>query len=295
MTLTPSDLPPYSAFILPSIDAVAALGGSASTREIRERVLESIPNVEELAAVVYPNNPERPVLVDRVNWGRTYARLVGALENPTRGLYLITGLGRELLTLPAEQAEERIGELDRAYRQSKQRRSTQVGAAGESAGEEVADSGDDAWVADLLDRLHELSPAGFEEFVLYMLRSYGLELRRVGGTGDEGIDGIGTAPLSPVLTTRVAVQVKRYAPDGRAVGREAVALLRADAQAQGAERAIFVTLGRFTEAARKAATVHTPNIDLIDGERLAELVGAQRLGVRETLSVQRDWFDRFDG
>lgn len=62
----------------------------------------------------------------------------------------------------------------------------------------------------LLSRLHRLSPTGFEEFVLFLLRQYGLELRRVGGSGDEGIDGIGIAPLSPVLSSRVAVQVKRY-------------------------------------------------------------------------------------
>lgn len=41
---------------------------------------------------------------------------------------------------------------------------------------------------------------------------FGMELTRVGGSGDEGIDGIGLAPLSPVLSSRVAVQAKRYEP-----------------------------------------------------------------------------------
>jgi restriction system protein len=48
----------------------------------------------------------------------------------------------------------------------------------------------------LLRRLHQLKAEAFEEFVLYLLRLYGLQLDRVGGTGDEGIDGIGTAPIS---------------------------------------------------------------------------------------------------
>jgi restriction endonuclease Mrr len=60
--------------------------------------------------------------------------------------------------------------------------------------------------------LHKLTPDGFEEFVIYVLKSYGMEFTRVGGTGDEGIDGIGLAPISPVLYSRVAVQAKRYDP-----------------------------------------------------------------------------------
>jgi len=63
--------------------------------------------------------------------------------------------------------------------------------------------------------LHRLSPAGFEEFTLYLLRTFGIELTRVGGVGDEGIDGLGLAPISAVLSSRVAVQAKRYDPTPR--------------------------------------------------------------------------------
>nr|WP_290343391.1 restriction endonuclease [Corynebacterium auris] len=83
---------------------------------------------------------------------------------------------------------------------------------------------------------------------------------------------MGTAPLSSVLSTRVAVQVKRYAPEGKPIGRETVALFQRDAQTKGAERAIIVTLSCFTESARKAATSTIPTADLISGDRLAELV-----------------------
>jgi restriction system protein len=58
-----------------------------------------------------------------------------------------------------------------------------------------------------------------------------------------------------------------------------VALFQRDAQTKGAERAILVTLGKFSEPARKAAIVATPTVDLIDGDRLAELVLEQELGV----------------
>jgi Restriction endonuclease len=68
---------------------------------------------------------------------------------------------------------------------------------------------DTTWTDLLLAGLHKLSPEAFEEFCLYLLRLFGLELTRRDGSGDEGIDGIGTAPLSEVLSATVAVQVKR--------------------------------------------------------------------------------------
>ena len=132
-------------------------------------------------------------------------------------------------------------------------------------GEAEEGDGPRGWQDVLLARLHQLNPDAFEEFVLYLLRLYGLQLTRVGGSGDEGVDCIGTAPISPVLSSRVAVQVKRYDPQGRPIGREVVGLFQRDAQTKGAERAILVTLGKFSEPARRAATVATPTVDLIDG------------------------------
>jgi restriction system protein len=97
---------------------------------------------------------------------------------------------------------------------------------------------------------------------MYVLRFFGLELTRVGGTGDQGIDGIGIAPISLVLSSRVAVQAKRYDPTSRSIGREVVALFQHDAAAASAERAVFVNLGRFSEGARQAAITNTPTVDL---------------------------------
>ena len=144
-----------------------------------------------------------------------------------------------------------------------------------------------------------MSPTAFEHFVLYLLRSFDLELEHTGGSGDEGIDGIGVAPISPVLSAKVAVQVKRYNPSSPAgIGRQEVALFQRDAEVAGAERAIMVTLGRFTRAAQKAAQVKTPMVDLIDGERLCDLVddlvGEQDVGVRIVRQVVPEFFDRFD-
>jgi restriction system protein len=302
--VTPADIPAYSELILPTVRAVAALGRSAKAREITSQVLENLPQSEEMLAISFPERPDEPVLLSRLQWGRSYAKLIGALESPSRGVFLLTDLGRELLALPEFEAQERVRVLDREFRRNRDRTRVRPahpadpGAAADAEeelptpAEEMA--GQSSWRDVVLARLHRLSPDSFEEFVLYLLRLYGLELERVGGSGDEGIDGIGTAPISAVLSSRVAVQVKRYDPQGKAVGREVVALFQRDAQTKGAERAILVTLGKFSEPARKAAIASTPTVDLIDGDRLSDLILEQELGVRLAPQVNEAWFDRFD-
>lgn len=291
-----TEVPPYTEFIIPAVRAVATLGGSAKAREIRDHVLATTPDAERLSLVFRENRPEVPVLNERIEWGRSYAKLIGALETPSRGLYLMAPLGKELLEMDSTAAHERVLELDREYRRTRHSRPKKETTDSAPTEDELDDelTEETRWSDVLLDRLHQLPPTGFEEFVLFLLRRYGLELQRVGGAGDEGIDGIGTAPISPVLSSRVAVQVKRYDPNGRPVGRDVVALFQRDAQTKGAERAILVTLGRFTDAARKAAIVTSPTVDLIDGERLTELVLEQEVGVKMAPQVNTAWFSRFD-
>lgn len=300
------DLPTYRELIYPTLRAVASLGGSAQGSEITDALTELLKVTPKQLAVTYDGRP-KSVLIDRMDWARSYAKLAGALDSPRRGLFILTNLGKHILSLPEEEGRAQVAQLDRDVRAARRRRGSAAyseelagpdeGEAGEtgigsSAGDIEAEE-DGAWREALLARLHRLSPAGFEEFTLYLLRTFGIELTRVGGVGDEGIDGLGLAPISAVLSSRVAVQAKRYNPTAT-VGREIVALFQRDAAAAGAERAVLVTLARFSPAARKAATVTTPTVDLIDGDKLCNLVRDQQIGLRIVAQVDEGWFDRFD-
>lgn len=305
MSFTERGMPTHQQLVVPVMQAIADLGGSAKSREIIDYVVENHPNAEHLLQMFYPNNAQLAVFPHRIAFGRSLAKRIGALEQPSHGMYLLTQLGKDLLELPSNEALNRIYELHREEERQRrqQKKETSLDALSQDETDpqviEQTDSEDDdpgaEWKTRLLKRLHQLSPEGFEKFVMYLLRRYGLELTHVGGGADEGIDGIGTAPLSPVLSSRVAVQVKRYAPDGKSIGRETVALFQRDAQTQGAERAILVTLSRFTAPARKAAISTTPTVDLINGDRLADLIrddGSSGVSLQPT--VNESWFERFD-
>ena len=312
MSFSDRGMPTHQELVLPVLQAVKNLGGTARSREVVDEVISLLPNSDALIEISYPNRPNVSVLRDRTEWGRSTAKLVGGLEQPNRGMYMLTDFGEELLALPESEAitlvkatyKERIrerrlkngqkpgspSEPQNDVENEHEEPSAEVIAETQADKEEYSN-----WEEQLLNRLHRMSPEAFEKFVLYLLRRYGLKLTHIGGTADEGIDGIGTAPLSPVLSSRVAVQIKRYAPNGKPITREVVALFQRDAQTKGAERAILVTLSRFTEPARKAATLTTPTVDLIDGERLAQLIKDDgESGVRLEPTVNEKWFDRFE-
>lgn len=305
--MEPSDLPPYKDFLLPVLRAVEAVGGTAHTKEINAWLIDDMAFDDEAVAVEYPNRPGESVLLDRIAWARSYDKLGGLVETPQRGLYVLSAAGKRVLSLVDVEARNFVDEMDRQVRRSRTHqkpKATPEEISGpdqeldpEPLGPDLEAEADSLDLkAALLARLHALTPRGFEDFVVHLLKSYGMELTRTGGPTDEGVDAIGLAPVSDVLADRVAVQIKRYHPEGSRsnIERRDVALFQRDAAAKGAERAVFVTLGSFSQAARKAATDTTPHVNLIDGEKIWDLVERKGIGLRQTTVLDTAWFDRFD-
>jgi restriction system protein len=112
-----------------------------------------------------------------------------------------------------------------------------------------------------------------------LLRAAGFTNASVtGGAGDGGIDGVGVYQLS-LVSFPVYFQCKRYKGT---VGPEKVRDFRGAMQGRG-DKGLLITTGSFTAEAKKEATRDgAPPIDLIDGERLCELLKDHRLGVDTT-------------
>lgn len=105
--------------ILPTIRAVSSLGQSAKAGEIKSKVTDDLEIGEDMLSVVYPNRPDQPVFLDRLDWARSYAKQIGALESPSRGVFLITELGKKLLALPEAEAHSKVRDLDRNFRRER--------------------------------------------------------------------------------------------------------------------------------------------------------------------------------
>lgn len=119
-----------------------------------------------------------------------------------------------------------------------------------------------------------LSPADFERAIGEIFTALGYErLRRVGGTGDLGVDLAGRDPDGRV----VIVQCKRYGLGNR-VGSPAIQSFLGMIVHHGAERGIFVTTSDYTAPAIDLARDATVPITLIDGREITRLTAHARGG-----------------
>lgn len=138
-----------------------------------------------------------------------------------------------------------------------------------------------------------LSPAGFESLCKRLLTELGLaQLQTVGQAGDRGIDIEGHLRVSPVVSFRVGVQCKRYLDGNKVVPHHIREL-------QGAlgpfDRGIFVTTSVFTkQAEEQASSPGYKPIDLIDGERLIDLLIEKNVGTKQVTLVDEEFFSTFN-
>ncbi len=74
------DMPTYRELMYPTLRAVASLGGSARGGEITDTLTELLGATPEQLAITYDGRP-KSVLIDRMEWARSYAKLGGALDS----------------------------------------------------------------------------------------------------------------------------------------------------------------------------------------------------------------------
>src|SRR5690606_8652560 len=159
--------------------------------------------------------------------------------------------------------------------------------------EETSDGPDDAedWKSALLAVLVAIAPDAFERLAQRLLREAGFTKVEVRGkSGDGDIDGLGVLRVN-LVSFQTYFKCKRW--KGR-VGAKEIRDFRGALQGR-ADKGLFITTGHFTSQASDEATRDGAiAIDLIDGDRLCELLKENKLGVHtemiEQVRIQPDWF-----
>ena len=141
------------------------------------------------------------------------------------------------------------------------------------------------WKEQLLDQLMGMRPDAFERLAQRLLREADFDSVNVTGkSGDGGIDGLGVYRLG-LVSFPVFFQCKRYQGS---VGAGAVRDFRGAMAGRG-DKGLLITTGTFTADAKREATRDgAPPIDLIDGDRLCELLKRYDLGVRTATRTIED-------
>ena len=281
------DVPPYHELLWPALQAVAELGGSASISEIVETVIKREGFSDAQQAVLHNDGPETEIGY-RLAWARTYLKGMGLLTNSSRGVWALTDNGTALLTDPSatdDQRSERILELRARYltnlRTARKTRLPQDD--GEPDDEQLPT--ERSWKEQLLEQLMSMAPDAFERLAKRLLREADFDSVNVTGkSGDGGIDGLGVYRLG-LVSFPVFFQCKRYRGS---VSPSAVRDFRGAMAGRG-DKGLLITTGTFTADAKKEATRDgAPPIDLIDGDRLCELLKRYDLGVRTTTRTVED-------
>jgi restriction system protein len=272
-----AEVPPYNELLLPALEAISERGGSASISEIVETVIRQQGFSEAQQAVLHNDGPETEIGY-RLAWARTYLKGMGLLTNSTRGIWALTDAGAELVTGHASdsQRRDRVRELWQAHL-------VELRKARKPLTPQPPDEAD--WKVLLLDQLMKMKPDAFERLAQRLLREADFDSVTVTGkSGDGGIDGLGVYRLG-LVSFPVFFQCKRYQGS---VGAGAVRDFRGAMAGRG-DKGLLITTGSFTADAKKEATRDgAPPVDLIDGDRLCELLKLYDLGVRTTIRKVED-------
>lgn len=297
-TIDAESLPDLAGMMLAVLDALRAIGGSASIDELDETVIEQEGLTEEEQSFVMKGDENRTRASYYLAWARTYLKRGGAIENSRRGIWSLTDKGSEIKTFPEArmiydqvQAEER--ERARIKRLAAKRGVSSVEEEEpievETGGPELEAASD--WRTALLNELRGMSADGFERLAQRLLREAGFSKVEVRGkSNDGGIDGVGVLRVN-LVSFQVYFQCKKWKGS---VGAKEIRDFRGAMQGR-ADKGLFITTGHFTaqasdEATRDGATA----IDLIDGLRLCDLLKDLRLGVQtemvEEVRIEAAWF-----
>lgn len=277
-------VPGYGDFIWPTVVAFRELGGSADKQQLLDKIAEIMGLSEDVMTELHHNGPASEVSY-RVAWVQTWLKHAGILENPKRGVWVLTLIGR---AVSKEEAESVAPNKKRVPTKGNGAEQVDV----ETVPTVTPPIDEIEWQTDVLETIKSMNPAAFERLAKRLLLELGFSKVTVtGGSGDGGIDAVGAVTVNSVLTFKVVVQCKRYKDT---VGAGDLRNFRGAMQGR-TDKALFITTGTFTKGALDEATRDgVPEIDLINGEDLTSILKELKLGVKtemvEKVSVVKEFF-----
>ena len=285
----------------------ASDGREHSLREANEKLADKFSLTAEERKTLLPSG-RQPLFVNRIAWAKTYLQRAGIFDLLRRGIFRITDRGRTTLKDAPQRIDvkylERYPEfVDFRSTPRKPKDTPPIAITGDEADtpEEVLEAAYSRLridlAAELLTRIKACSPQFFEKLVVELLLAMGYGGSRkeageaIGGTGDEGIDGL--INEDRLGLDSIYLQAKRW--EGT-VGRPEVQKFVGALHGKRAKKGVFITTGLFSADASEYVRNIDPKVVLIDGRQLAEFMIDFNVGVNPSTSyevkkVDSDYFE----
>ena len=198
-------IPKYDEMYRAFLDCLAD-GQLHRSKEVKDTVAGVFSVSEKERAEMLPSGKQQ-LFDNRIGWTRTYLKKAGLVQSPSRGIYVITPAGRQVLNENPPQIDNLYLQRFESFRKFISPNNNEEIALStpmeKVSGKTPQDVLDEAFqqinttlADDLLSEVMKQPPAFFEHLVvkLLMQMGYGGSVDNagtvIGQTGDEGIDGI---------------------------------------------------------------------------------------------------------
>jgi restriction system protein len=298
-------LPSYEA-MMPEVLKVLADGVARPLREVFELVCQHYAFTAQQLAETLPSG-RQATLRSRVGWAKTYLVKAGLIEQPKRGICLITARGKAALASgqPIDnhylaQFKEFVAFTLASSESSGNTQDTLVTPTDTPTPEQASTPQEQIEQAlaainrsladDLLAEILGLSPRFFEQLVVDLMVAMGYggsqqdAARTTRYSSDGGIDGI--IKEDRLGLDSIYLQAKRYTD--KTVGRPEIQSFAGALDLHKARKGVFITTASFSREAQEYVGLIEKRIVLIDGARLAALMIEYGVGVttRQTLTIK---------
>jgi restriction system protein len=247
---------------------------------------------EEELAERYPSG--EAVVRNRLRWSIHYLRRAKLLSKPSRGLYVITDLGREFhIRYPGKFTNRELSQFPefQVFKKREVAEASDISVVSASVISDLTpverieqaslELGDELQ-RELLDRILEQSPAFFERLVVILLSQmgYGSEgtlAKAIGKSGDGGIDGV--IHQDKLGLDVVYIQAKRY-DQQNSISRPDLQAFVGSLAGHQSTKGVFVTTSYFSKPALEYLKTIQTRIVPVDGRKLVELMIEHEVGTR---------------
>lgn len=304
-----ASIPTYDCFIEPVLRYLAQHPEGALAREVHRAAAETLGLSEDEMSERLPSGTQL-VFKNRAGWAHDRLKRAGLSASPKRGTWRLTEAGAQYVKehiepLSVQIVEElamgfnhiRLGpDEDEGGRRSS--KVVETARAVSTSPDERLDQArreiEESIAGDLLESIANCSPLFFESLVLDLLHAMGYganrdSIKRVGGSGDGGIDGV--ISLDRLGLEKVYVQAKRWQGS---VGRPEIQAFFGALAGQRATKGVFITTSFFSTPAIEFAE-SVGKITLVAGDTLAAHMIEFGIGVSHKVlripSVDSDYFE----
>jgi len=253
-------------------------------------------SAEELSKLIPSGQPK---FANRIGWAKTYLKKAGLIIYPKRGYFQITQRGIDVLKENPEKIDMKYLKRFPEYIQFRQAHQQEdddkptIEEDNELTPEEALENAyqkiRDDLVDELLETILKSPPAFFERLVVDLLVAMGYggtqrdAARAVGGSGDEGIDGI--IDEDRLGLESIYIQAKRWQGESK-IGRPQIQAFVGALTGYNARKGVFITTADFTSDARNYASSISTKVVLINGTRLANLMIDYGIGVSTRIKYE---------